>query len=210
MAIRTETETVIKKILPYLRRRGYDPEIDLDFETAIKIPDRYNKGYIDILVMCGDATPKFVIEAKKSSKVLTDKDRAQAIAYGTALKVHFVVVTNGTTIQCLNTYTKSSLLWNGQLEGYIPTKAQLPSVLKALRIDKYATNVSLSIGNNLDTGLPFHPGLPLKQLNSLFARCHNAIRKIEKNEEFAFADFSKLLFLKLLEEKQDDSDIALP
>lgn len=210
MTIRTETETVIKKILPYLRRRGYSPEKDLDFETAVKLPDRYNKGYIDILVTCGDAAPKFVIEAKKSAKVLTDKDRAQAIGYGVALKVPFVVVTNGTTIQCLNTNTKASLQWNGQLEGCIPTKAQLPSVLKALRTDKLATNVLLSVGKNPDTGLPFHPGLPLKQLNAMFARCHNAIRKIEKNEEFAFADFSKLLFLKLLEEKQDDGDIELP
>lgn len=210
MTIRTETETVIKKILPYLRRRGYDSEKDLDFETAVKIPDRYHKGYIDILVTCGGVMPKFVIEAKKSSKTLTDKDRTQAVVYGTALKVPFVIVTNGTTIQCLNTNTKKSLLWNGQLEGFIPTKAQLPSVLKALRTDKLATNIPLSIGASPDTGLPFHPGLPLKQLNAMFARCHNAIRKIEKNEEHAFADFSKLLFLKLLEEKQDDGDIALP
>ena len=210
MTIRTETETVIKKILPYLRRRGYEPEKDLDFETAVKIPDRYHKGYIDILVTCGGAAPKFVIEAKKSSKVLTDKDRAQAVGYGVALKVPFVVVTNGTTIQCLNTNTKTSLQWNGRLEGYIPSKAQLPSVLKALRTDKLATNIPLSMDGSTDAGLPFHPGLPLKQLNAMFARCHNAIRKIEKNEEFAFADFSKLLFLKLLEEKQDDGDIALP
>ena len=210
MAIRTETETVIKKVLPYLRRRGYDPEKDLDFETAVKIPDRYHKGYIDILVTCGGATPKFVIEAKKSSKVLTDEDRAQAIGYGAALKVPFVVVTNGTAIQCQNTNTKTPLQWNGRLEGYIPTKAQLPSVLKAFRADKLSTNISLATGKAPDTGLPFHPGLPLKQLNAMFARCHNAIRKIEKNEEYAFADFSKLLFLKLLEEKQDDGDIALP
>lgn len=40
-SIRTETETVVKKILPYLRRRGYDIETDLDFETAVKTTDRY-------------------------------------------------------------------------------------------------------------------------------------------------------------------------
>ena len=91
-----------------------------------------------------------------------------------------------------------------------PTKAQLPTVLKALRLDKTSTNVALAVGGTSDTGLPFRPGLPLKQLNALFARCHNAIRKIEKDEEHAFADFSKLLFLKLLEEKQDDGEIVLP
>ena len=44
-----------------------------------------------------------------------------------------------------------------------------------------------------------------------FYKCHSIIRKIEKNEESAFADFSKLLFLKLLEEKNDvESDFNIP
>ena len=30
-----ETETVIKKILPYLKRRGYDVEQDFDFEIGL-------------------------------------------------------------------------------------------------------------------------------------------------------------------------------
>ena len=34
-SINTETETVIKKILPYMKRRGYDIEKDFDFETAV-------------------------------------------------------------------------------------------------------------------------------------------------------------------------------
>ncbi|WP_228394265.1 hypothetical protein, partial [Pseudomonas helleri] len=59
--------------------------------------------------------------------------------------------------------------------------------------------------------LPFRPGLALRQLNALFYKCHSAIRKIEKNEENAFSDFSKLLFLKLLEEKSDiEDDFNLP
>ena len=54
-------------------------------------------------------------------------------------------------------------------------------------------------------------GLPLRQLNALFYKGHSTIRKIEKNEEFAFSDFSKLLFLRLLEEKADlDDSFDLP
>lgn len=34
-SINTETETVIKKILPYMKRRGYNIEQDFDFETAV-------------------------------------------------------------------------------------------------------------------------------------------------------------------------------
>jgi hypothetical protein len=57
------------------------------------------------------------------------------------LKSHLSFVTNGTTIQCLNTATKTALQWNGQPEDYIPTKAQLPTVLKTLKADKLATDV---------------------------------------------------------------------
>ena len=40
-SINTETETVIKKILPYLQRRGYDLVLDLDFETSPSL--RFNQ-----------------------------------------------------------------------------------------------------------------------------------------------------------------------
>lgn len=204
--IHTETETVIKRILPYLRRRGYNVEEDLDFETGVKTLDRYNKGYIDILVSCGKPKPLFLIEAKKSSRILNSKDRDQAVSYAKGVHVPFVVVTNGRDIQCINAENKQLIRWNGKSTERIPTKEQLKSVSAAFKTNKDAIDVPL--GN--DKSLPFRPGLPLKQLNALFARCHNAIRKIEKNEEFSFADFSKLLFLKLLEEKSDMSDFVLP
>ena len=81
-SLNTETETVIKKILPYLHRRGYDVSEDLDFETAVQTTDRYEKGYIDILVNAGRKKPVFVIEAKRLNRKLTEKDRDQAIKYG--------------------------------------------------------------------------------------------------------------------------------
>ena len=201
-SVRTETETVIKRILPYLQRRGYEVQSDLDFETGVKQLDRYSKGYVDVLVTCGKEQPQFVIEAKKTAKRLTDADRKQAIGYGKALKVPFVIVTNGTDIQACNIATGGPIAWDGKPlpTNKIPTKAQLTKVLAYLRTHKDASEVPLGD----DPTLPFRPGLPLKQLNALFARCHNAIRNIEKNEEHAFADFSKLLFLKLLEEKHNE------
>lgn len=205
-SIKTETETVIKKILPYLRRRDYDIEADLDFETPVKALDRYTLGYADILVTCGKSKPQFVIEAKRSSKKLNSIDRDQAINYGKSFDCLFVVVSNGKEIQCFNVANKKPILWDGQLTQKIPTKSQLPTVMRALRINKQATEIALSN----DPSLPFRPGLPLKQLNSMFSRCHNKIRKIEKDEENAFSDFSKLLFLKLLEEKADNSNFELP
>lgn len=72
-SINTETETVIKKILPYMKRRGYNIEQDFDFETAVSTTDRYTKGYVDILVTLGKKTPFFLIEAKRLGKNLTKK-----------------------------------------------------------------------------------------------------------------------------------------
>jgi type I restriction enzyme M protein len=207
--ITTETETVIKKIIPYLQRRGYDIENDLDFETSIKTTDRYAKGYIDILVTLGKSKPYFLIEAKKISKKLTALDRDQAITYARSKEVNvpFVVVTNGIDIQCFNTRNKNRILWDGKEVDKIPTKDQLKIVLRTLK----ATPDAILIAISNDQSLPFRPGLPLRQLNALFYKCHSAIRKIEKNEESAFSDVSKLLFLKLLEEKCDvEDDFNLP
>jgi type I restriction enzyme M protein len=206
-SIRTETETVIKRILPYLRRRGYDPETDIDFETPVRNLDRYSKGYVDLLVTCGKATPHFVIEAKRNGKRLTSTDAKQARNYGASVKAPFVVVTNGMVVQVFNTETGEPLKWNGRLADKVPSRDQVDVVVKFLRTRKDASDVPLGTG---DESLPFRPSLPLKQLNDLFARCHNKIRNIEKNEEHAFADFSKLLFLKLLEEKADAGDFSLP
>lgn len=207
--INTETETVVKKILPYLQRRGYDLVTDLDFETGVSITDRYSKGYIDILVTCGKKKPLFLIEAKKISKKLTAKDRDQAIAYAKSkdVNVPFVVVTNGIDIQCFNSENKDRILWDGKQQDKIPTKEQLKKVTTTLKSNPHETVIKISN----DESLPFRPGLALRQLNSLFYKCHSTIRKIEKNEENAFSDFSKLLFLKLLEEKEDlESDFELP
>lgn len=203
-SIKTETETVVKKILPYLVRRGYDLSNDLDFETAVSREDRYTKGYVDILVTAGKPKPLFLIEAKRISKKLTTKDRDQAISYAKSkeIQVPFVVVTNGIDIQCYNVKNSKRILWDGKVLDKIPTKEQLKFVIRTLK-----TNPEESIISILnDNSLPFRPGLPLRQLNALFYKCHSTIRKIEKNEESAFSDFSKLLFLKLLEEKYDIED----
>ncbi|MDR0272753.1 MAG: type I restriction enzyme HsdR N-terminal domain-containing protein, partial [Clostridiales bacterium] len=194
MSIRTETETVIKRLLPYLERRGYSIVNDLDFETAVKSTDSYSNGYIDVLVTLGKTSASFLIEAKRISKKLTAKDRDQAINYAKAIKVPFVVVTNGVDIHCYNTKNKKRILWDGKTSDKIPSKEQLKQVMRILKVDPDESVISISNDNSL----PYRPGLPLRQLNALFYKGHSTIRKIEKNEEYAFSDFSKLLFLKLL------------
>lgn len=207
--ITSETDTVIKKVLPYLTRRGYNIETDLDFEAPAKRAERLSLGYVDLLVTCGKAKPFFLIEAKKASKKLTNKDRDQALSYGRAYKVPFVVVTNGNDIVCFNTTSTEIIRWDGKSAEKIPTKDQLQkSVLGAFKKDKTILNVPLGTGE--DGSMPYRPGLSPKQLKALFYRCHSDIRRIERSEDRAFQDFSKILFLKLYEEKCDIEDLTYP
>ncbi|MCG6386756.1 N-6 DNA methylase [Vibrio fluvialis] len=198
-----ETETVIKKIIPYLCRRGYEPSKDFDYEVKVNIKAESRIGFIDILVNY-KKKPAFLIEAKRLNKPLTQKDRQQVLDYAGSLpeKVGFVVLTNGSEIQCINVATQKNIMWDGIATGLIPTKNQLDKVIPLLRKDPMECRIFLKD----DKGIPFKPGLPLRQLNRLFYKCHSTIRKIEKNEESAFADFSKLLFLKLLEEKYETEE----
>ena len=198
----TEMDTVVKRILPYLRRRLYNPETDIDYEVSFSNSVQYSKGYVDLVFIGGNRKPTFLLEAKRSSKRLTNKDRDQALTYGRHMGVTFVVVTNGSDIRSYNVETSQPIRWDGRLQAKMPSKNQLPIVLTTLKANPRATDILLSHDNSL----PFKPGLPLKQLNNLFLRCHRIIRSIEKDEESGFADLSRILFLKLLEEKQDNTD----
>lgn len=205
MAKISETETVVKKILPYLVRRGYNIDTDLTFEYPTPGTQRAALQFVDILIKQGSKVA-FLVEAKRVAKTLAAKDREQAVGYGSSCKAPFVVVTNGVQFESYNTATGKRIRWNGKLSDKIPSRAELAAALTALRKDPLLHDVPLSG----DSSLPFRPGLPLKQLNALFARCHNTIRKNEKNEDYAFTDFAKLLFLKLLEEKADSEGGTLP
>ena len=199
IAVNTETDTVVKKILPYLERRGYNIATDIDFEAPAKREERQSLGYVDLLVNLGKPSPVFLIEAKRATKQLGDKDRKQAISYGKGHKVPFVVLTNGQDVQCFNTSNGNMIKWDGKSVQKIPTKDQLKTVIGAFKKDKETLSVPLGT----DHSLPFRPGLSPKQLQTLFYRCHSDIRKIEKTEDRAFQDFSKILFLKLYEERCD-------
>ncbi|MDP4085101.1 MAG: N-6 DNA methylase [Bacillota bacterium] len=196
----SETETVIKKILPYIQRRGYDIEQDLRFEDPTELDTENRQGFIDILVSCGKKQPLFIIEAKRDGTKLTAKHRKQAIDYGKSTKCLFVALTNGQVFELLNVKTGSPLKLNGSAFNRLPSKTELIKIVIP-ELKKNPSNESIFIST--DKSIPFKPGVPLTKLNRLIQQCHNIIRKIEKNEENAFSDFSKILFLKLLEEKWD-------
>ncbi|HFU4501492.1 TPA: N-6 DNA methylase [Streptococcus suis] len=202
----SETETVIKRILPYLERRGYDVIKDLTFEEPTE-NDEERIGFIDIAVHCGKKRPLFLIEAKRDGIKLSESHRKQALKYGKDKKCLFVALTNGKEFELLNVSSGEALKINGSSYNRVPSKQDLIKIfLPTLKKDPKANEISLP----KDKSLPFRPGIPLTKLNSLIQQCHNIIRKIEKSEETAFADFSKILFLKLLEEKWDYENVEPP
>jgi type I restriction enzyme M protein len=203
----SEMETVIKKIVPYMLRKGYDIQEDISFEEPANSDIDERKGFIDILVHCGKPTPLFVIEAKRDGTSINKSHRKQALEYGKSRKCLFVSVTNGKNFELLNVTTKKELKFNGNSYNHLPAKNDLIKfVIPQLKRNLQLEDISVPT----DKSLPYRPGLSLSKLNQLFNQCHNSIRHIEKNEENAFSDFSKILFLKLLEEKWDSEELVPP
>ena len=200
----TEMTTVIKKIVPYLQRRGYSLDDNMFFGARAE-NEQESAGFVDILVRRSKKAQKalFLVEAKRDTAKLGKPHREQALNYGKVLGVPFVVVTNGEEFELHNTVTRRKSKVNGSVIGKVPRYNQLDAVLAQFRAVPQLDNVDLSG----DDSLPFRPGLNLPQLHALIRRCHTAIRNVEKDEENVFGDVSKLLFLKLLEEKQDRGEI---
>lgn len=205
----SEMNTVVKKITPYLQRRGYSLQDNLFFGERAE-NDQERAGFVDILVKRTARANKalFLLEAKRDTARLNASHRQQALNYGTVLEVPFVVTTNGTEFELYNVVTGRKLKVNGSVIGKIPKYTVLDNVLTQFRANPFLDNITLTN----DTSLPYRTGLNLPELNALIRRCHNTIRDVEKDEENIFADLSKLLFLKLLEEKEDrgELDFQLP
>lgn len=132
----SEAETVIKRIIPYLVRRGYDVEKDMRFEDPVGITGTSRIGFIDILVHCGRPTPVFLGEAKRDGTKISAKHKSQALEYGRSIGVLLVAVTNGKNFEIFNTATGKPLLLNGTAIDRIPSKSELlVEVLKQLKKD---------------------------------------------------------------------------
>ena len=196
-----ETTTVIKKIIPYLTRLGYSVQNDLFFEEAVKEKGHVT-GFTDIEVRL-EKKLVFILEAKRDSQKINDKHRQQVLDYGNTKNVPFVIVTNGQNFEMWNIKTNSQISINGE-KNILPSKKDVSLIIKTLKKNPDENDLKIT-----STGIAYTPGATLPELTNVFKRCHNAIRDIEKDDEHAFSDFSKLLFLKLLEEKADNEQLEL-
>ena len=75
----TEMTTVIKKVVPYLQRRGYSLEDNMFFGERTE-SEQERIGFVDILVKRSPRStkPLFVIEAKRDSAKLNASHRRQS------------------------------------------------------------------------------------------------------------------------------------
>jgi type I restriction enzyme M protein len=102
-----------------------------------------------------------------------------------------------------NTNTKIQISINGE-KNILPLKRDILLIFKTLKNNPDENDLKIT-----SRGIAYTPGATLTELTNVFKRCHNAIRDIEKDDEHAFSDFSKLLFLKLLEEKADNEQFEI-
>lgn len=191
-----EISTILFKVKPYLARLGYDSDSDLDFGEPAVVNGAL-VGFTDIRVL-HKKKPAFVIEVKRDNARLTQTHINQGLRYAQALKLPFFALTNGLEFQLYNTSTGSRLSINGHAYNVVPFKKDLPSILDYLKRNPTADNIRID-----DRPQVYKKGVNKDELIRIFRKCHNAIRDIEKDDEHAFADFSKILFLKLLEEKSE-------
>lgn len=193
----TETSTVIKKILPHLNRLGYLVD-NMEFEQAVRDEEEHVKGFIDIEIH-HKGGPVFLIEAKRDQTKLGAKERQQVLDYAQGrADILFVVVTNGYDFQLYNARTGQRLKINGSILNGVPRRQDLDLVVDTLRKEPQTDNISVT-----DKPPSYRPGLSEYELRKVFMRCHNRYRKHEGEDKEAFYDFSKIMFLKLLEEKAD-------
>ncbi|WP_165423644.1 N-6 DNA methylase [Ktedonosporobacter rubrisoli] len=195
--------------MPYLQRRGYSSrDLSMASARAVSRTEANNSHLRCALALQLSACDAHLpVLARKDTHRLTSQDKKAALAYARQHQLPLVALTNGQEILCFNAFNQLPVSWNGEITDKLPTRAQLPAVISALQNYPHLSDISLPN----DKSLPFRPALPLKQLNNLFRRCHVTIRNFEKDEENAFADFSKLLFLRLLEEKAErEEGLDLP
>ena len=193
----TETSTVIKKILPHLNRLGYLVD-NMEFEQAVRDEEEHVKGFTDIEIH-HKGRPVFLIEAKRDQTKLGAKERQQVLDYAQRRPdILFVVVTNGYDFQLYNARTGQRLKINGSILNGVPRRQDLDLVLGQLRDEPQSDNIVLT-----DRPPSYRPGLSEPELRKVFMRCHNRYRKHEGEDKEAFYEFSKIMFLKLLEEKSD-------
>lgn len=191
--VKSESDVEVKIILPVIENLGFNKHTDVFF----RVPVSFFQGRQKItkeadIVVHKDNSPFLVVEAKSTNEKIDDKNIAQLDSYAYGLECRYGILCNGKEI-LLREYKESNrkvTVYRAKAEeiDYDDFKIFLNSVqVEQVIKDKINQNVSKKQASSFAS--------TLKQI-------HQTIRNTDKLDPTgAFDGWSKLLFMKIHEEK---------
>lgn len=182
--IYSEEEVKVKCVLPYLEKIGYEKE-NLQLDRPVKI-GRGLTVYPDIVVLV-DEEPAMVVETKRPGESLVNYIN-QAISYSRLLQAPIAVLTNGFKTEVYDAFEAVSIGRN------------IPSLSEIQKIEKEIIWPD-EMRERAESTLIIFENVP--KFSDVLSECHDIIwNRDHLSPEMAFDEVSKLLFLKVNEEKR--------
>lgn len=196
----SEEDVKVKFLLPLLESLGYNIK-HCEFETPIEVQEgRRTKTIFADVIVYGSAkkpAPLMCVETKAPNVPLTRADRDQAISYARLLPkiAPIAVLTNGRQVQVFRTFDKTRV-------PAIPPRSAFDSGMVEMVLNKAVSDAlraeakhELFIIDDVQT------------FKRLLKASHDEIRNNEGYDPTqAFDELSKVLFCKMYEEKNGDSN----
>lgn len=183
--IYSEEEVKVKCVVPYLEKIGYEKE-NLRLDMPIKI-GRGVTVYPDIVVYVDDdKTPAMVVETKRPGESLVNYAN-QVISYSRLLQSPIAVLTNGFKTEVYDAFEAISI-------GH-----DIPIISEIRKIEKKVSSDEMR--ERAESTLIIFENVP--KFSDVLSECHDIIwNRDHLSPEMAFDEVSKLLFLKVNEEKR--------
>lgn len=190
----SEEDMKIKVLLPFLEEIGYKRD-ELRFENSIPVHIGTKTTYVysDIEVLINGKV-EMIIDAKKPSKSLAEKDVLQVVSYAklvsSSSQAMYGIVTNGIDSVVTDSYT-------GRRSSEIPTKAQL---LRAIDKAKKPPLKDIEIREVQSVLFTLHNS---NELYKVIQECKDIIEKrgLIRSDQ-SFREMTKILLIKMNEERR--------
>jgi len=182
--IYSEEEVKVKCVLPYLEKIGYEKE-NLQLDRPVKI-GRGLTVYPDIVVLV-DEEPAMVVETKRPGESLANYVN-QVISYSRLLQAPLAILTNGFKTEVYDAFEAVSL------------GRDIPSLSEIHKIEKEIPWTD-EMRERAESTLVIFENVP--KFSDVLSECHDIVwNRDHLSPEMAFDEVSKLLFLKVNEEKR--------
>jgi type I restriction enzyme M protein len=182
--IYSEEEVKVKCVLPYLEKIGYEKE-NLQLDRPVKI-GRGLTVYPDIVVLV-DEEPAMVVETKRPGESLANYVN-QVISYSRLLRAPLAILTNGFKTEVYDAFEAVSL------------GRDIPSLSEIQKIEKEISWTD-DMMERAESTLVIFENVP--KFSDVLSECHDIVwNRDHLSPEMAFDEVSKLLFLKVNEEKR--------